>query len=101
MITKQQIIEALKTVKDPEVGIDLWTLGLIYEIKTGEDGPPDGEASVDILMTLTSPFCPFGNEIVLSVEKAIKKLGVEEVRVEITFEPAWQPSEELRMMLGI
>jgi metal-sulfur cluster biosynthetic enzyme len=94
MSTQEQIIEALKTVKDPEIGIDLWTLGLIYEIKTGEDG-------VDILMTLTSPFCPFGNEIVLSVEKAVKKLGIDEVRVEVTFEPAWQPSDELRAMLGI
>ncbi len=94
MITKEQIIEALKTVKDPEVGIDLWTLGLIYDIKIGEEG-------VDILMTLTSPFCPFGNEIVLSVEEAVKKLGMEEARVELTFEPAWQSSEELRTMLGI
>ncbi|MFA5841945.1 MAG: metal-sulfur cluster assembly factor [Candidatus Paceibacterota bacterium] len=94
MVTKEQIIKALKTVKDPEVGIDLWTLGLIYDIKIAEDG-------VDILMTLTSPFCPFGNEIVLSVEKVVKELGVEEVRVDITFEPAWQPSDELRTMLGI
>lgn len=93
-LTREQIIEALKTVKDPEVGIDLWTLGLIYDIRIGDDG-------VDITMTLTSPFCPFGNEIVLSVEEAIQKLGVEEVRVDVTFEPAWQPSNELRTMLGI
>lgn len=94
MVTKEQIIGALKTVKDPEIGIDLWTLGLIREIKIGEDG-------VDILMTLTSPFCPFGNEIVVSVEKAVKNTGAEEVRVDITFEPPWEPSEELRTMLGI
>lgn len=92
--TKDQIIESLKTVKDPEIGIDLWTLGLIRDIKVG-----DGE--VDIEMTLTSPFCPFGNEIVVSVEDAIKKIGVEEVRVDITFEPPWEPSEELKTMLGI
>ena len=94
MITKQQIIDALKTVKDPEIGIDLWTLGLIYDIKTGDEG-------VDILMTLTSPFCPFGNEIVLSVEEAVKKLGAEEVRVDVTFDPPWEPTDELRKMLGI
>ncbi len=94
MITKEQIIEAIKTVKDPEIGIDLWTLGLIYDIKIVDDG-------VDILMTLTSPFCPFGNEIVVSVEKAVKKLGVDEVRVDITFEPAWKPTAELRAILGI
>ena len=94
MINKEQIIEALKTVKDPEIGIDLWTLGLIRDIKIGEEG-------VDIIMTLTSQFCPFGNEIIVSVEEAVKKLGVEEVRVDITFEPPWEPSSELRMMLGI
>ena len=94
MITREQIIEALKTVKDPEIGIDLWTLGLIYDIKTSDDG-------VDISMTLTSPFCPFGNEIVLSVEEAIKKLGAEEARVDVTFDPPWEPSAELRTMLGI
>ncbi len=94
MITKEQIIEALKTIKDPEISIDLWTLGLIRDIKIDE-----GE--VDILMTLTSPFCPFGNEIVLSVEEAVKKLGAEEVRVDITFEPPWQPSDELKIMLGV
>ncbi|MEK7614067.1 MAG: metal-sulfur cluster assembly factor [Patescibacteria group bacterium] len=93
-LTREQIIETLKTVKDPEIGIDLWTLGLIRDIKIEK-----GE--VDILMTLTSPFCPFGNEIVLSVEEAVKKLGAEEVRVDITFEPPWQPSDELRMMLGV
>lgn len=93
-ITREQIIEALKKVKDPEVGIDLWTLGLIYDIKIEDDG-------VDILMTLTSPFCPFGNEIVVSVEEAIQKIGVEEVRVDVTFEPAWEPTLELRTMLGI
>ena len=93
-ITREQIIEALKKVKDPEVGIDLWTLGLIYDIKIEDDG-------VDILMTLTSPFCPFGNEIVVSVEEAIQKIGVEEVRVDVTFEPAWEPTPELRTMLGI
>ena len=67
---------------------------LIYDIKIVDDG-------VDILMTLTSPFCPFGNEIVVSVEKAVKKLGVDEVRVDITFEPAWKPTAELRAILGI
>lgn len=105
-LTREQIIQALKAVKDPEIGIDLWTLGLIYDIKIAEDGLPaasedSAQAGVDILMTLTSPFCPFGNEIVLSVEEAIKKLGAGEVKVDITFDPPWQPSRELRKLLGI
>jgi len=93
MIKKETIIEILKTVKDPEVGIDVWTLGLIYGIKISEEG-------IDVLMTLTSPFCPFADELVQEVEKALFPLG-EEVRVDITFEPPWQPSDELRKILGI
>lgn len=94
MPTKEESTEALKSVKDPELGIDLWTLGLIYDLKI------EG-AEIDVTMTLTSPFCPFGNEIVLSVEKALKKIGFDEARVDITFEPPWKPSPELRSMLGI
>lgn len=93
MPTKDDIIAALKTVIDPEIHIDVWTLGLIYDIKTGEDG-------IDILMTLTTPFCPYGNKIVSGVENALKKFGVE-VRVELTFEPQWQPPEDIKIALGI
>lgn len=93
-LTKENIIEVLKTVKDPELHIDIHTLGLIYGIETGEDG-------IDILMTLTTPFCPYGDEIIQNVEKALgKKFGVE-VRVDITFEPEWEPSEELKIELGL
>lgn len=93
MPTQEQIIEALKTVIDPEIHTDIYTLGLIYDIKVGEDG-------IDILMTLTTPFCPYGDEIVRNVEKALKKFGVE-VRVDLTFEPEWKPSEETRLALGL
>ncbi len=92
-LTKENIIEELKTVKDPELGLDIHTLGLIYDIKIGEDG-------IDILMTLTTPFCPYGDEIIQNVEKALKKFGVE-VRVDITFEPEWEPSEDLKISLGL
>lgn len=91
--TKEQIIEQLKTVVDPEIHADVYTLGLIYDIKIGDDG-------IDILMTLTTPFCPYGDEIVRNVEKVLKKFGVE-VRVDLTFEPEWKPSEETRLALGL
>jgi len=91
--TKEQVIEKLKAVKDPELGIDIHTLGLVYNIAISEEG-------IDITMTLTSPYCPFGNEIVESVEEALLPLHPE-VRVDITFEPVWEPSEELRISLGI
>ena len=91
--TKDQIIEQLKLVKDPELGIDIHTLGLIYEITVGDEG-------IDILMTLTSPFCPFGDKIIADIEQRLTKLHPE-VRIDITFEPEWEPNEEIRLMLGI
>lgn len=95
-ITEQQIIEKIKLVKDPEIEIDVWTLGLIYKIAIVEDG-------VEILMTLTTPLCPFANELISAVEEKVSELGYEEgeVRVELTFEPAWEPSPDVRMMLGV
>lgn len=95
-INKEQIIEKLKLVKDPEIDIDVWTLGLIYDIAIKEDG-------VEILMTLTTPLCPFADELITEVEKRVGELGYEEgdVRVELTFDPAWEPSFEVRMMLGV
>lgn len=95
-ITEKDIIEKLKLVKDPEIGLDVWTLGLIYKITIDEEG-------VEILMTLTTPFCPFADDLIADVEKKVGELGYPEgdVRVELTFEPAWEPSEEVRMMLGV
>lgn len=95
-IKEQDIIEKLKQVKDPEIKIDIWTLGLIYKITLEEDG-------VEILMTLTTPFCPFADDLIAEVEKKVGELGYEEgeVRVELTFDPAWEPSDEVRMLLGI
>ena len=93
MTPKEEIIAALKTVVDPEIHADIYTLGLIYNIETGPEG-------IDILMTLTTPFCPYGDEIVQNVEKSLAKFG-QEVRVELTFEPEWKPSEETRIALGL
>ena len=93
-ITKEGMTEALRAVLDPELKMDIVTLGLIYDMKSGEDG-------IDILMTLTTPFCPYGDEIIQMVEKVLaKKFGVE-VRVDITFEPEWEPTEDLKITLGL
>ena len=95
-ITEQHIIEKLKLVKDPEISFDIWTLGLIYKIAQKDDG-------VEILMTLTTPFCPFADELIADVEKKVMELGYKkgQVHVELTFTPAWEPSEDVRMMLGV
>ena len=102
MIKEKDIIEKLKTVKDPELGIDVHTLGLIYKVTIDDiKSEFSDKPSVEILMTLTSPLCPFANELIENVEKAVARLPVEDVRVEITFEPKWEPSKELRIMLGV
>ncbi len=93
-LTKEQVLETLRGVKDPELGFDVVTLGLIYETNV------DPEMGIDILMTLTSPFCPYGDKIVGDIERALRKLHPE-VRVEITFEPEWDPPEEIKLALGI
>ena len=96
---REQIINALKTVYDPEIPVDIWELGLIYNITINEDN------SVKVVMTLTSPNCPVAEELPLEVERAV--LSVEEVKsvnLDLTFEPPFEPSmmsEEARFSLGM
>ena len=95
MPTENTILESLKNVKDPEIGLDIVELSLIRKIT-----PTDGE--VEILMTLTSPFCPFADSLIEQVEKEVGKLaGVDLVKVEITFDPPWEPTDELKVKLGL
>jgi metal-sulfur cluster biosynthetic enzyme len=93
-IKEKDVIEKIKQVKDPELGIDVYTLGLIYKITIDEEG-------VEVLMTLTTPLCPFASELVTEVENKLEELNAGDVRVEITFDPPWEPSEQLRTMLGV
>lgn len=92
---KNKIIEMLETVHDPELGLDIWTMGLIYDINIID------EKTVKILMTYTSPLCPLGEEIQEDIKKSLKQLGFENVIIEVTFSPPWKPSSELRTALGI
>ena len=94
MINKEQLIEIFKGYMDPELGIDVWTLGLIYEIKIENN-------NVFVKLTFTSPMCPYGPQMVEEIKSDIKKRGAENVEIEITFEPPWRPSEELREMMGV
>lgn len=95
MATKEEIIETAKTCKDPELGIDIWTLGLIYEVTLQDDG-----ANASIKMTFTSPMCPYGPQIVEEFKKKLNERGIIPI-VEIVFSPPWQPSEEVKEILGI
>jgi len=95
MVGKKEIINVLKKVEDPELGIDVYTLELIYDIKIEKD-------IVSILMTFTSPTCPFGGMLIEAIDSEIRKIkGVEDVKIDITFDPLWNPSEELRAAFGI
>ncbi len=98
MITKDQIKEKLKEVEDPELGIDIITLGLIRNIKILKEG--DAQVA-EVLMTLTTPLCPFANDIILAVENKLIENGINEPRVELSFDPPWEPPEELRMSIGL
>lgn len=94
MITKDQIINALKTVKDPEVHIDVWTMGLIYNLEIKED-------EVNVLMTYTTPFCPWGPDLQENIKSVLQDLGAKVVNIEITFDPPYKMPENLRATLGI
>jgi len=95
---RESIVAALKTVYDPEIPVDIYELGLIYEINFF---PVD---KVHILMTLTSPNCPAAESIPAEVESRVKKVeGINDVNVEITFDPPYSPdmmSEEAKLELG-
>lgn len=96
MITKKSVMNALKEVIDPEIGISVIDLGLIYNVKLNKD-------KVKIKMTLTTPLCPLSNFLVRSVEEKIKSLGVKNVEVELVFDPPWSPermSKKAKKLLG-
>lgn len=97
-ITEKDIRDALKTVQDPELGMDLVVLGLVYDVEI------DGSA-VHATISLTSPMCPVADQIVNEATEAIAGVdGVEEAEVELTFDPPWTPeriSPLIRSSLGI
>lgn len=97
--TKQKIIDVLKTCYDPEIPVDIYELGLIYTV----DVKPDGV--VEIAMTLTSPACPVAESLPVLVEQQVAAVdGVSNVKVELTWDPPWNPdmmSEAARLTLGM
>jgi FeS assembly SUF system protein len=98
MITKDMVIKKLKKVLDPELGINLVDLGLIYDVKIKKDD------SVKIIMTLTTPGCPLAyvfDEMIGSAIRSIK--GVKNVTIDLTFDPPWtsdKMSEDAKLQLG-
>jgi metal-sulfur cluster biosynthetic enzyme len=87
MVSEEEVREQLKEVIDPELDVNIVDLGLVYEIEVEDD-------EVEILMTLTTPGCPFGSIFDEMVRQEVGAIhGVNKVNVELTFEPSWTPEE--------
>jgi len=96
-LTEETVRQALRTVKDPELNLTIIDLGLVYDVVV-EDG------AVHIRMTLTSPGCPAGPQIMNDIHKTLRPLeGVKDVDIEIVWEPYWTPEQidpKIRAMMG-
>ena len=98
MILRDEIVKAIQTVYDPEIPINIWEVGLIYEVNVNDDG------NAHILMTLTSPNCPVAESLPSEVREKVAAVdGVTSAEVEITWDPPWDPemmSEAAQLELG-
>ena len=94
----EEIIKELKTVYDPEIPVDIYELGLVYDVQISDEG------EVLVIMTLTSPNCPVAETLPVEVEDKVKGVeGVKSAKIELTFEPTWTKemmSEEAKLDLG-
>ena len=96
---REKIIAALSTIRDPEIPMDIYNLGLIYGVDVKAGG------QVNIRMTLTAPNCPVAESLPAEVERKVRAVpGVKNLKVEIVFDPPWDKSRmspEARMLLGL
>lgn len=95
----ENIIKALKTVYDPEIPVDIYELGLVYDVQISDD------ADVKVVMTLTTPNCPVAESLPAEVREKVSEVEcVKSVDLELTFEPSWHKdmmSEEAKFELGM
>ena len=102
-ISEEAVFEALKNVIDPELFVNIVDLGLIYEVNLSEGEEETTDVQID--MTMTSPMCPAGPQLVANSKQAIGKLeGVGEIEVKVVMEPPWTPdkmTDDARDQLGI
>lgn len=94
MIDRDKVIDALKQCNDPELEMNVWFLGLIYNIDI------DGD-NVKITMTFTTPFCPYGPALLELIKSKVKEAGAKDVEINLVFEPKWEPNEDVKLALGI
>ncbi len=103
-VSKKEVLKALSEIIDPELGINLVDLGLIYEVKVEEPKPKEG-SHVEVRMTLTSIGCPLAGFFAMQVEEKMKAIkGVKDVHVHVIWEPPWTPdrmSKKAKAQLGM
>ena len=96
---RSRVVDVLRTVFDPEIPVDIYELGLVYEVDVREDG------SVYLRMTLTSPMCPVAESLPPEIEAKVRGVaGVKDVELDLVWEPPWNPSmmsEAARLELGM
>jgi FeS assembly SUF system protein len=96
---REKVIQQLRTVYDPEIPVDIYQLGLVYDVSV------DDEGAAVIQMTLTSPMCPVAEELPMEVEAKTRAVeGVTSVRIDLVWDPPWDPSkmsEAARLELGM
>lgn len=98
-VAEKQIIKVLRTIYDPEIPVNIYDIGLIYELNISED------SDVHIVMTLTAPTCPVAGTLPPQVESSVREIpGVRDVKVDLTWEPPWSMdmiSDAARLELGL
>lgn len=98
MVTKEEVFEVLKTVSDPEIGVDIVNLGLIYNLEIKGD-------VVDVRMTMTAPSCPVTDWILVEAQRRVEELpGIKECNIDLVWEPPWNLdmiSDEARKTLNM
>ncbi|HEU4341032.1 MAG TPA: SUF system Fe-S cluster assembly protein [Candidatus Binatia bacterium] len=99
LVVEEQVLEALRTCFDPEIPVNIYDLGLVYEVNVEPAG------AVAIKMTLTSPHCPAVQSLPAEIETKVKEVpGVTEAKIELVWDPPWDPSkmsEAARLQLGM
>jgi FeS assembly SUF system protein len=99
LVIEGEVLEALRTCFDPEIPVNIYELGLIYNVNVEEGG------AVTITMTLTSPHCPAAQSMPAEIEEKIKAVsGVSDVKIDVVWDPPWDPSkmsEAARLQLGM
>lgn len=97
MVTKEQVEDVFKTVFDPEFRVDVFNLGLVYDIQITEDQNP----KANIKMTMTTPACPAAGAIVSESKYKLQQLFQGDVKIELTFEPQWKPKMMTKEGVGM